>query len=1435
MKKYIYRRIFFNLIVLSALIQIITIGSVFASVTLPIYKKTDAYSSCNGKQGKDGWYFMYKSNSTGAYIDMTWTDNHFKGLGGGNINEHFISPGYDAPAVIGWEAPYTGTVTLTAQDNTVYRNGPYPTGEDVIATMKLNNEILTDDNGKETRWVFDNTCYNGSGNQSYTVTNLHINKGDMIYHEVDCGKNCTGAAIYWKPIITYTARETIPDKTQTIYKKTDAYMDGNGVQGYNGWFYLKRNKESNKYTYLKWDGNQYSLDGAYVNEHFISPGYDTPAVLCWKAPYSGNINLSVQDDVVYRNGPNPNGSDVTATLRLNDEILIGNNGQKMQWVFDNACYNGYGNQTYKVTNLHVNKGDMLYHEVDCGTNMTGAGVYWKPIVEYTEFDSDEAEQNTYFINTITDYKNYADIVNSTNPSACAKLMTDIEFNRNTPQLINFEGIIDGNNHKITLHGNSLIESAKNGVVIKNLTLDGTVRAENNAAAFIGNIDAAEQGVIIKNCANLANIYSSCNSAAGFVGYVGRNSVLKIKSSYNYGLIISMGNTANAFANSDESVFINCENSYYLSDCTKINETTVINTPRGTQASAKRFASGEIAYNLNKSAGDIAFGQDIGNNLYPVGISDAKKVVYKSDNEYKNGEGLFAALGVDSAAFCADQKAFIVIADYDYDNGMLVSVQCAELDANSIYRTNLTEKAENVERKMFVCNNSNEIIPLCESIVYEPFIDAPDSTTIMTVSFDGQKTKCPIMLVDEYPSIAIEDIAKIAGGEARGYRLNIGDIQLEYEADNRLAKYGDGHLMLERPPKLSGGRLYVPVSSLMPTTGWTVEYKRFEDLILIETGTNYPESQMTVYVKDYETVVNDNDDKRDAVVRAFKAAAAFAEAGIPTTLEFETGKMYKISEKQDAFALLDLDNLSNFTIEGNGCTIVFERPTNSFINIEGCTNIKINNISVEYNERIIIYGNVKSKNIEENSINIEIPDDSPLPADESWAQFYCTNPIDGQWIFGTFMNSEKAIPGFMPFDALMIKTIEKVQDREYRVTFKDSISNYASSINVGSRFVFKSRWNSYDFGENNKYGRPDFLVVSHSKDITFDGIETNGSLLMLAPVSYCDGRITFRNCKMKPTNGDLITSAADGIHLGTNRFGVIVENCELTNSLDDLINTQTYCGNVEKKIDECIFETSRDMFCRIGDEIKFFDTENHEVIGSAFLKTIERTDDGKYRLTLDRAVDGIVSLEEANSPTVVYNMNAANSGNIIKNNIFANSRRYAYIIRSANSIIENNYMENNAGAATEAANEIHGGVNEGLFPSSLTFRNNTVKSEGISSKYIPFNIYSWNARQGDQKAIDGVLIENNTIDVPSVNGSIRINSVNGLYMLNNTIKSNAEFDRDVSPITISNSNIAQIDGVDFSYKQNVSAVINITGCEVNENDITNIKLIGENTAMPYSIK
>ena len=518
---------------------------------------------------------------------------------------------------------------------------------------------------------------------------------------------------------------------------------------------------------------------------------------------------------------------------------------------------------------------------------------------------------------------------------------------------------------------------------------------------------------------------------------------------------------------------------------------------------------------------------------------------------------------------------------------------------------------------------------------------------ITTTFDGKEYNYPIVLVNEYPSMEINNLANVIGGKTNGNSLMIGNIKLTYTENSRLAGYGDGHLMLDRSPKSVNGKLYVPLNSLLPTTGWTVDYRRFDNLITIETGTTYPESQVTIYVKDYGAVGDGNIYDRDAVLAAFNAAVALAEQGTPSKLEFEAGKTYKINEKQDSFALFDLDNINNFTIDGNGSTLVFERPTNGLIDIEGCTNIKVKNLTVKYDEEVISWGTIKSKSVNENALYIDIPEEIHLPADDAWAKYYCTNPTEGPWIFGYIMQPENVSPRFMPFDALWINSIEHVQGREYKITFKHSLEQYIPIINIGDRFVFKSRWNSYDFGEYNKDGRPDFLAVSYSKDVTFDGIKTNGALLMFAPVAYCDGRIVFQNCEMSVTPNSLITSAADGIHLSTNRFGVIIENCNLNNSLDDLINTEAYCGEIVKIIDNYTYETSRDMFCKIGDEIKFFDVSNHAVVGKAFLTKVEQTENGMYRLTLDRTVEGVVSTEDASNPTVIYNMNAANNGNIVE--------------------------------------------------------------------------------------------------------------------------------------------------------------------------------------------
>jgi len=493
------------------------------------------------------------------------------------------------------------------------------------------------------------------------VTNLHINKGDIIYHEVDCGTNNTGAAIYWKPIITYTYMEPDaekPDPTvtptieptatpeatatpepdterKTVFKKVDAFSECNGQQGYDGWYYYFRNGSAGKLKELEWTGTQFGT-GVNINTHFINPDYNTSAVLAWEAPYSGIVTLSLTDNTMYRVDSHPNGGDSIATLKLNDEILKLNNGQEARWVFDKNCKNGIGNQNYTITDVQINKGDILYHEVDCGEFNSCAGIYWKPIITYTymepyHLEGDGSQENPYLIDSTDGLNALADVIATTDKPIYSKFTADVKASGNTRPIEEYTGTIDGNNHKLTLRGNTFIKKAKNKVIIKNLIIDGNVNATNNAAAFISHTDTAgSTDIMIENCGNAAVVRASENNAAGFVGWINENDKISIKNSYNYGQVTSNGSAAEPFANADASLQVTYENCYYIENGTTANGVAV-NPQMSTKKTKQEFDSGEVTYSLGN-----AFGQKLTEpkNEYPV-FRTSDNGVYRKGNVYTN--------------------------------------------------------------------------------------------------------------------------------------------------------------------------------------------------------------------------------------------------------------------------------------------------------------------------------------------------------------------------------------------------------------------------------------------------------------------------------------------------------------------------------------------------------------------------------------------------------------------------------------------------------------------------------------------------------------------------------------------------------------------------------------------------------------------------------
>lgn len=116
-----------------------------------------------------------------------------------------------------------------------------------------------------------------------------------------------------------------------------------------------------------------------------------------KRRFRESVTLRATHNIVYRENPSKdqNGSDITAAIRINDEQLKQNDETDAKWTFTNQQNNENGFQAYVIEGIHVNKGDIIYHEVDCGGNRTAAQVYWKPIVEYTAFV--QRKQNKKYI------------------------------------------------------------------------------------------------------------------------------------------------------------------------------------------------------------------------------------------------------------------------------------------------------------------------------------------------------------------------------------------------------------------------------------------------------------------------------------------------------------------------------------------------------------------------------------------------------------------------------------------------------------------------------------------------------------------------------------------------------------------------------------------------------------------------------------------------------------------------------------------------------------------------------------------------------------------------------------------------------------------------------------------------------------------------------
>lgn len=703
----------------------------------------------------------------------------------------------------------------------------------------------------------------------------------------------------------------------------------------------------------------------------------------------------------------------------------------------------------------------------------------------------------------------------------------------------------------------------------------------------------------------------------------------------------------------------------------------------------------------------------------------------------------------------------------------------------------------------------------------------EKITGVNVIFDGTSNVCDIVHVREYPSIEINDLGRIIGAEVNGNVLKKNDVTMTFTAGERLAGYkherhGDGHMMLEQEVVMHEGKMYVPVTFTEPTLLYYTHYNRFDKTLEISSGTNYPETELVFYARDFGAVGDGVNDDGPAIRKALHAAI---NSGKPARVELDANKTYRIGHRHDSYNYFFFQNVKNLEWDGKGSTLLFDTPTNSFVGISRCTNLKIKNLNVDYKEYTNTQGRIIEVDYENNSFLIDIEEGFPLPADDEWVNAIQTGAnglgSTGGWWAGYLYDKELPHIKRSKFDNYSVNHVYHVKDRIYRVHVSNSRGE-VPFIEVGDRFGINTRSSAYDICADLMDGMISMYFIHYSGDITMENVNIYQSLHLGADVGMCWGRINFINCGTITSDGRLTATNSDQYHMWRNRAGITWDGCTFMASWDDQINTKGQTAFINSQIDDYTYRVSRDLNYKVGDELIFWDTYSNNELGRGFIKDFTTFNDNDAQITLDRKIEGVkLSSHGTKTRTSIWSNDACAKGSVVKGCEFINGRRFCWINRSPNTIIENSTFTN-CGAGIQAANEIFDGGSEAPFPSSMTIRNTETKSDGMGNGLYPIDVQSWRSLNGCTPAIDGILIENNVIDAP-VTRSINIKSVQDLYMINNTIKSDAKLPWYTMPIAITNSQIRLIDGVTLDYASDVQGVVNIAASEYDPANIKNIKV------------
>lgn len=466
------------------------------------------------------------------------------------------------------------------------------------------------------------------------------------------------------------------------------------------------------------------------------------------------------------------------------------------------------------------------------------------------------------------------------------------------------------------------------------------------------------------------------------------------------------------------------------------------------------------------------------------------------------------------------------------------------------------------------------------------------------------------------------------------------------------------------------------------------------------------------------------------------------------------------------AHLRLKNLKNVTLQGEGeVHILFGDSTDCYgIRIDGCENVKIENLKIDYKNLPFTQGTIVALNPQKNSFTMKKDLGYPDPDIEQFIKpnsrrLWSFDPQtkDFIWNSGTKFLGRVNSMGNNLFEVEIRRSTRRLRPLE--------------GLEIGRKVGIIARYN----------GTSAAVAVAFSKSTVISNVSIYSSpgLAFTSPLSS-DSH--FIDCKIqaKPGTDRLVSTNGDGLQANANFIGPVVMNCNFSRMYDDSVMITSRSLEINT-----IFEAGKkaDISSWLffdGAECALINSENGKVKleTTCQMHFTSPQPPRKIILTfaqpLPNAIPKLQNLtdaeklnyfnggkQDAKFGDTLLCLSRSNIGAVVTGNSFGPNHGHGINMQAPNSLIENNIINGveSSGIMISTLSSWY----ETLVPHNVLIANNEVKKSGAS--LVTFFQLSNRKNSSTIAPIRFLTVKNNTFTAPQ-NLALRLCNVSGATFENN---------------------------------------------------------------------